>query len=91
MANPFPKSFLWGSSTNAQQFEGGRDEGGAGTSIADVRVLPGYEDADFSGFKTAADHYHHLEEDLDLYAEMGFGKRYGFVGIFLPEHSAISN
>ena len=35
-------------------------------------MIPGYEDADFSGFKTAADHYHHLEEDLDLYAEMGF-------------------
>ena len=43
-----------------------------GTSIADVRVIPGYEDADFSGFKIAADHYHHLEEDLDLYAELGF-------------------
>lgn len=65
-------TFLWGSSTNAQQFEGGRNEGGVGTSIADVRVIPGYEDADFSGFKIAADHYHHLEEDLDLYAEMGF-------------------
>lgn len=68
----FPATFLWGSSTNAQQFEGGRDEGGVGVSIADVRVIPGYEDADFSGFKTASDHYHHLEEDLDLYAEMGF-------------------
>jgi len=43
-----------------------------GTSIADVRVSPGYGDADFSGFKIAADHYHHLEEDLDLYAELGF-------------------
>ena len=68
----FPNTFLWGSSTNAQQFEGGRDEGGAGVSIADVRVIPGYKDADFSGFKVAADHYHHLEEDLDLYAGMGF-------------------
>lgn len=64
-------TFLWGSSTNAQQFEGGRSEDDVGTSIADVRVIPGHEDADFSGFKTAADHYHHLEEDLDLYAEMG--------------------
>ena len=46
----FPTNFLWGSSTNAQQFEGGRNEVGVGISIADVRVIPGYEDADFSGF-----------------------------------------
>ncbi len=72
MTTTFPTNFLWGSSTNAQQFEGGRSEGGVGTSIADVRVILGYEDADFSGFKIAADHYHHLEEDLDLYADLGF-------------------
>lgn len=33
------KQILWGSSTNAQQYEGGVHEGGKGTSIADVRVL----------------------------------------------------
>lgn len=63
-----PNNFLWGSSTNAQQFEGGWNEGGKGLSISDLRVLNnGYSD-----FKLASDHYHHLEEDLDLMEEMGF-------------------
>ncbi len=74
----FPKEFLWGSSTNAQQFEGGWNEGGKGLSIADVRsgeFAAGLKapDAAFDDFKTAADHYHHVEEDIDLYGEMGFG------------------
>ncbi|EAE1273837.1 glycoside hydrolase family 1 protein [Listeria monocytogenes] len=59
---------LWGSSTNAQQFEGGWNEGGKGVSISDTRVLAnGYSD-----FQIASDHYHRMEEDLDLYQEMGF-------------------
>ncbi|NMC46587.1 MAG: glycoside hydrolase family 1 protein [Chloroflexi bacterium] len=76
----FPKNFLWGSSTNAQQFEGGRDEDGTGLSIADVRSHFGsgdnenpHPDSNFDDFKTASDHYHHLDEDIDLYGEMGFG------------------
>lgn len=70
----FQKGFLWGSSTNAQQFEGGRNEGGAGTSIADIRNIKTdtLTNADFDKFKVAVDHYHHLEEDIDLYGEMGF-------------------
>ncbi|WP_338217835.1 glycoside hydrolase family 1 protein [Lacticaseibacillus salsurivasis] len=67
LAKAFPSNFLWGSSTNAQQFEGGWDEGGKGLSISDVRVL----DNDYSNFHVASDHYHHLEEDLDLLEEMG--------------------
>lgn len=77
----FPKGFLWGSSTNAQQFEGGREEGGTGKSIADVReyfMYPGDEemfqhDGCYSDFKVASDHYHHVDEDMDLFGEMGFG------------------
>ncbi|WP_315108945.1 glycoside hydrolase family 1 protein [Clostridium intestinale] len=70
----FQKGFLWGSSTNAQQFEGAWNEGGKGVSIADVRVIPDMpEDANFEEFKIAADHYHHMEEDIALYGEMGFG------------------
>lgn len=70
----FPKEFMWGSSTNAQQFEGGRDVNAVGVSIADVRNMPTdtLTDADFEKFKVGADHYHHLEEDIDLYGEMGF-------------------
>ena len=77
----FPEGFLWGSSTNAQQFEGGRNEDGTGLSIADVRshfVMPGdreffKKDGCYDDFKVASDHYHHVEEDIDLYGEMGFG------------------
>lgn len=62
------KKILWGSSTNAQQFEGGWNEDGKGVSVSDTRVLAnGYSD-----FHIASDHYHRLEEDLDLYQEMGF-------------------
>lgn len=68
MVRQLPKDFMWGSSTNAQQFEGGWDVDGKGPSIADVRTLKN----GYSNFKIASDHYHHLEEDLDLYQEMGF-------------------
>ncbi|MBQ4074557.1 MAG: glycoside hydrolase family 1 protein [Clostridia bacterium] len=71
----FPDGFLWGSSTNAQQFEGGWQEGDKGPSIADKRDPTMWgtpEIAAFDAFKIASDHYHHLEEDIDLYGEMGF-------------------
>ncbi|MDR1643858.1 MAG: glycoside hydrolase family 1 protein, partial [Clostridiales bacterium] len=77
---PFPKDFLWGSSTNAQQFEGGRDKGGAGVSIADIRVNAGpfaNAEANFSDFKTASDHYGHLDEDIALLGKLGL-KTYRF-------------
>ena len=63
-----PKDFLWGSSTDAQQFEGAWDEDGKGVSISDTRVLKN----GYSNFHIASDHYHHVEEDLDLFQEMGF-------------------
>ena len=79
MSIPFPEGFLWGSSTNAQQFEGGHNEGGKGLSIADVRRPNMWGDptvssnvAAFDQFKIASDHYHHLEEDINFYGEMGF-------------------
>lgn len=63
---------LWGSSTNAQQFEGGWNEGGKGLSIADVRVIPSMpKDASFDDFKVASNHYHQVEEDISLLGEMG--------------------
>ena len=67
-------NILWGSSTNAQQFEGGWDEGGKGVSIADVRNIPELTTAEsnFEDFKVASDHYHHMEEDIALLGEMKF-------------------
>lgn len=69
----FKKDFKWGSSTNAQQFEGGFDEGNKGLSIADVRRPDeSLQDADFDEFKIASDHYHRFKEDIKYYGEMGF-------------------
>ena len=62
------KKILWGSSTNAQQYEGGWDAGGKGITISDVRILTN----GYSNFKTASDGYHRYKEDIELYAEMGF-------------------
>ncbi|MFT8812174.1 glycoside hydrolase family 1 protein [Oenococcus sp.] len=62
------KKILWGSSTNAQQYEGAWNEDGKGKSIADVRELAN----GFSDFHVGSDGYHRYKEDIDLYAEMGF-------------------
>lgn len=119
----FPKDFLWGGATAANQCEGAFDVGGKGLSISDVLTcgglskheveLPGipeefkaymrkmryvtYQSSKEEGaciaFKMntypdegmptlledeyypnhkAIDHYHHMEEDIALFAEMGF-------------------
>lgn len=72
MNERFPDGFLWGSSTNAQQFEGGYNEGGKGLSIADKRYIPSLINGDFEGFKKASDHFHRYKEDIAYYGEMGF-------------------
>lgn len=92
----FPKGFLWGSSTNAQQFEGGWNEGGKGVSIADVRKIPMKKRAasNFDDFKVAADHYNHMEEDIDFYGEMGFSLyrfTIGWTRIFPTGHESEPN
>ncbi|MGJ9384205.1 glycoside hydrolase family 1 protein [Salipaludibacillus sp. CF4.18] len=83
----FPKGFLWGGATAANQFEGGYDEGGRGLNLADV--LPGGKSRlkllSQSGFDfeidkekyvypnhLGIDFYHRYKEDIALFAEMGF-------------------
>jgi len=67
----FPESFLWGMATAAYQVEGAVNEGGRGASIWDTfshtpgKVLHG-DTGDI-----ACEHYHRLEEDLDLMSELG--------------------
>ncbi|MBQ0065469.1 MAG: family 1 glycosylhydrolase [Firmicutes bacterium] len=101
----FPKGFLWGGATAANQFEGAWNEDGKGISSADVVTrgsrevlryvtyktsdgqihkgpvfgLEAPEDAVFGCFEgydypshQACDGYHHVEEDIALFAEMGF-------------------
>ena len=67
----FPEDFLWGTATAAYQIEGAVTEGGRGPSIWDAfshtpgKILHG-DTGDI-----ACDHYHRLEEDLDLMASLG--------------------
>ena len=67
----FPDGFLWGTATASYQIEGAAKEDGRGTSIWDTfshtpgKVLHG-DTGD-----VACDHYHRLDEDLDLMAEIG--------------------
>ncbi len=67
----FPDDFSWGVSTAAYQIEGAVAEGGRGLSIWDRfshaagRVLHG-DTGD-----VACDHYHRLDEDIDLLSQLG--------------------
>ena len=83
---PFQKGFLWGGATAANQCEGAYDADGRG--LANVDVIPGgperrlvtsgkrkmlsFEDGYFYPAKQGIDLYHHYQEDIALFAEMGF-------------------
>jgi len=65
-----PSDFILGAATAAYQIEGGAAEGGRGPSIWDVfSHVPG-KIADGATGDVAADHYHHVEADLDLMAAL---------------------
>jgi beta-glucosidase len=67
----FPDDFLWGTATASYQIEGAVGEGGRGASIWDTfSHTPGKVYRGDTG-DIACDHYHRLEEDLDLMAELG--------------------
>ncbi|MRS16035.1 beta-glucosidase [Enterobacteriaceae bacterium RIT691] len=67
----FPKNFLWGAATAAYQVEGAHNEDGKGLSIWDVfSHLPGTTYQNTNG-DVAVDHYHRMQEDVALMAEMG--------------------
>lgn len=81
----FPKEFLWGSATAANQVEGGHDEAGRG--LANVDVIPigvdrfpiitgqmkhyEFDCQHFYPAKEAIDMYHRYKEDIALFAEIG--------------------
>ncbi|GAU77405.1 6-phospho-beta-glucosidase [Fusibacter sp. 3D3] len=83
---PFPKDFLWGGATAANQCEGAYLEAGKGLSTVDV--IPAGEDRfpvmlgnlkmltcdDSHQYPSheAIDFYHKYKEDIALFAEMGF-------------------
>jgi len=67
----FPPDFLVGSATAAYQIEGAVNEDGRGPSIWDTfSHTPGRIVAGDTG-DVADDHYHRLESDLDLMADLG--------------------
>ena len=74
--------FLWGGATAANQLEGAWDVDGKGPSVPDMctngthtnpkRITTTIEPDTLYPSHEAIDHYHHVEEDVDLFAEMGF-------------------
>jgi beta-glucosidase len=69
----FPDTFLWGTATAAYQVEGAAFEDGRGPSIWDTfSHTPGLVANGETG-DVACDHYHRLEEDLDILADLGVG------------------
>ncbi len=73
MSAMFPADFLWGAATSAYQIEGAAREGGRGPSIWDqFAATPGAVYAGHTG-DIATDHYHRMQEDVALMAQMGLG------------------
>ena len=73
----FPEGFLWGGATAANQIEGAYAEGGKGLSVQDVLpggvVKPASAGPIPDNLKLEAiDFYHRYQEDIALFAEMGF-------------------
>ena len=69
--NQFPKDFIWGTATSAYQIEGAWQEEGKGPSIWDVfSHIPGKIINNDTG-DIACDHYHKLEEDIQLLKNLG--------------------
>lgn len=67
----FPTDFLWGVAASAYQVEGAVDEGGRGPSVWDIfSHLPGKTSHGDTG-DVAIDHYHRMEEDVDIIAGLG--------------------
>lgn len=64
----FPAHFLWGASSSAWQVEGAALEGGRTLSVIDLNSQKKKPYADNS---VAADHYHHIQEDVALMKECG--------------------
>lgn len=82
MASPFPKNFLWGGACAANQFEGAWNADGKGPSVSDMctngthtnpkRITTVIQPDTLYPSHEAIDFYHHYEEDIALFGEMGF-------------------
>lgn len=82
----FPENFLWGGALAANQVEGAYLEDGKGLSVVDLMpagekrrdIMKGYVpsltplEGEFYPSHEAIDFYHRYQEDIALFAEMGF-------------------
>lgn len=77
----FPKKFLWGGATAANQFEGAYNLDGKGLSTADILphgTLGGIpydlsvHENEYYPYHNGIDFYHNYKSDIALFAEMGF-------------------
>lgn len=79
---PFRNDFLWGGACAANQFEGAWDVDGKGISVPDCCtngsrtspkcITPQFDSKRLYPSHEAIDFYHHYQEDIALFAEMGF-------------------
>ena len=77
MVKEFPKDFLWGGATAANQYEGAYNADGKGLSVQDVTPKGGFgpitDGPTVDNLKLEGiDFYHRYKEDIALFAEMGF-------------------
>ncbi len=66
----FPADFLWGAATSAYQIEGAAHEDGRADSIWDTFVRREGTTPRGETGEVAVDHYHRMQEDVDLMAEL---------------------
>lgn len=71
LARRFPRGFAWGVATSAYQVEGAAHEDGRGDSIWDEFCRRTGVIRDGASGEHACDHYHRIDEDLDLIASLG--------------------
>jgi beta-glucosidase len=68
-----PADFRFGTSTSAYQVEGAVADDGRGPSVWDTFCAEPGRIVDGSSGSVAADHYHRVDEDVALLAELGLG------------------
>jgi beta-glucosidase len=67
----FPKDFVWGASTSAQQIEGAVKDGGRAPSIWDTFCYTAGAVANGDTANDACDSYNRLDEDLEIIRRLG--------------------